>query len=165
MSHQNCSQALEETSPLLQQFPHFLHLISAFLCLLLPAGGTRCFGASVIAPCAHRGVLSHLEIRTGASLNLECGSLSRLIYYSEASGILPPKRERDKVIGMFLSRNFFFLMRCTMSFVTCGAAHTLFPLLSPIPSQKNGEFPYAAINLLHKTHKTEGRNEGFIHSY
>lgn len=54
--------------------------VSFFLCLLLliPAGGIRRSGASVIAPRAHRGVLSHTEIHISASFNLGCGSLSHI---------------------------------------------------------------------------------------
>lgn len=48
-------------SPLIDS-PFSLHVICSFLRLLLPAGEIRCFRASIIASCAHRGVLSHLEI-------------------------------------------------------------------------------------------------------
>lgn len=51
-----------------------------FLCLLLliPAGGIRGSGASIIAPRAHRGVLSHTEIHISGSFNLGCRSLSHI---------------------------------------------------------------------------------------
>lgn len=51
-----------------------------FLCLLLliPAGEIRRSGASIIAPHAHRGVLSHTEIHISASFNLGCESLSHI---------------------------------------------------------------------------------------
>lgn len=52
---------------------HFLRLL-----LLIPAGEIRRSGASVIAPRAHRGVLSHTEIHISASFNLGCGSLSHI---------------------------------------------------------------------------------------
>lgn len=51
------------------------------LCLLLPAREMRCFRASIMVPCAHGGVLSHLEIHISTSFNLQCGSLSHIIYY------------------------------------------------------------------------------------
>lgn len=52
---------------------HFLRLL-----LLIPAGEIRRSGASVIAPRAHRGVLSHTEIHISASFNLGCGSLAHI---------------------------------------------------------------------------------------
>lgn len=69
------SERLRETSRSRPVFApcHFLRLL-----LLIPAGEIRRSGASIIAPRAHRGVLSHTEIHISASFNLGCGSLSHI---------------------------------------------------------------------------------------